>query len=150
MAKGKWVTGLAIAGAAYLGWRAFMVRESLNLLEYSIDTKGLALRFNGLSPELQFNLNVFNPGRVAVPVQSVAGQVFYKGQQVGSFQSTQPISIKGQERTTVALRARLQVLSVANLLLQKRPGSVVDIKGIVRTNAADLPLSFSYDLANTV
>lgn len=150
MAKSGVVKGLVIGGLAWLGWRTFMVRQSLGLLEYSIPPRSIALRWSGLTPEIHFNLNVFNPNRASIPLQSVAGQVRYKNQVVGSFQSTQPISIKGQENTTVALRTRVQLLNVFQLFLQKRPGTIIDINGILRTNVSDLPLKYSYDLANVV
>lgn len=131
-------------GIAYLAYRVWNTQASVKMFQYAFE--GVRFTLEGLVPIVYIKLNIYNPNRTTVPVQTVVGNVFYKGNRIASFTNTAQLAINGQENRTIELKVRLSLANVLITVLNKNPAKEVEVSGLIRTGFFDLPFSYQQSL----
>ncbi|TWI80536.1 LEA14-like dessication related protein [Lacibacter cauensis] len=137
--------GLIIAagvGLAWLGIRAAAKKQAFDLLTYGVSN--IALRWNGLTPMLNFKLNIFNPNAESIPVQQVSGKIYFKNAAVATFLNQTAINIAAKSSTAVDMTVRLSLGGFVAALINKTADAQAVVDGLIRTAYFDVPIKYNW------
>ncbi len=136
--KNWWGVGLAVA--AFSLYRVWNTKESIKFLQYQVN--GVKFRApNILSPEITFSINIYNPNRAGIPVQSFFGTIRQGGNVIANFESTTPILLQGNQRQTIAIKANVKAISLILAVIRKQINlKAVQIDGMLKTGLFDMPV----------
>ncbi len=136
--KKLWGVGLALA--AFAAYRVWNTKESIKYLQYQIS--GVKFRAPSLfSPEIIFSINVYNPNRVGVPVNSFFGTIKQGGNVIANFESTTPILLQGNQTQVIDIKASVKAISLILAVIRKQINlKAVQIDGMLKTGLFDMPI----------
>lgn len=136
--KKLWGVGLALA--AFAAYRVWNTKESIRYLQYQIS--GVKFRApNFFSPEIIFSVNVYNPNRVGVPINSFFGTIKQGGNVIANFESTTPILLQGNQTQVIDIKASVKAISLIMAVIRKQINlKAVQIDGMLKTGLFDMPI----------
>jgi LEA14-like dessication related protein len=136
--KKIWGVGLAIA--AFAAYRVWNTKESIKFLQYQI--AGVKFKApNIFSPEIIFSINVFNPNKTGVPVNSFFGTIKQNGNIIANFENTTPITLQGNQSQVIDIKANVKAISLILAVIRKQINlKAVQIDGMLKTGLFDMPI----------
>ena len=141
--KGKF---LLLAGGGlllYLVSKAKAIKETVQYLEWI--PSAIGIKFEGLTPVITVGMKIYNPNKTSVPVNGILGKIFYKGNPVASFTNSSPLTIDGNQTTSVSMNVRLSLFNAAVMLFTKDPSRKLEVEGLIKTSLTDMPFGYAYD-----
>jgi LEA14-like dessication related protein len=131
--------GLTIAAvAAFAAYRMWNKKESIKFLQYQI--AGLRFRApNIFSPEITFSINVYNPNKTVIPVNSFFGTIKQSGTIVANFENTSPINLQGNTSQVIDIKANVKAISLVLAIIRNQINlKAVQIDGMIKTGYFDV------------
>lgn len=138
---------LGAAGAFGLYW-LYKVRAVGNLVFFPGPIT--AMRFEGVTPVMSFQVIAQNSSSLGVSVQSLAGNLFSKGLLIGNVFSVKPIQLAGNARGYVNVEARFFILGIVNDIIasfQNRDFvQNITFEGFANVEGVQVPIKLSFNV----
>lgn len=139
MKKGWLLIGGAVAAVIYAASRSKAIQETVKYLQY--DITGVKFKVsNILKPEVLLTFNIFNPNKTSVPVQDIIGQIKASGTTIASFSNVSPITINGEQNTSVQVSARISALSLVLKIIRGESLGVLTVDALLKTGSYSIPV----------
>jgi LEA14-like dessication related protein len=142
----KLLVGGGIALLAWLGYKSWNVKRSIDFFQYSISSIKVSLK-NILQPQIIFGIQIYNPNKTGVPVNEFFGTVKYGNTLLANFKSTGQINLSGNETKVVDVTARVSALSLLAQIVAGKSYKAVQIDGMIKTGLFDMPISKTVNLS---
>lgn len=133
---------LLIAGAVYLFGK--QVSTAINQVE--IIPRGIKFQRSGITINLLYTFDVYNPADVAATIDAVSGRILSGTTQLGTFITRQPISIQPRSTTTSTAAVRIDSITALQQIYKawvsgKTP--TITIQGQLQTKLATIPYTYT-------
>lgn len=108
-----------IAGAGLSVYYFTRLKKAANSLIFKAEAVQIS-KLELLYTTLKIDYSIINPAGVAISVNSFAGSISFKGQQIGTFNSLQPIKIERRSAFKGSFEVRLSNIGAAKTLLSSK------------------------------
>lgn len=139
MKKNWWWLALGIV--AYIGYRKYLLSQSINIFYKGLDFSRLSLT----EPILQLQVQVNNPTSTTADLQNIRGELFIDGVNVGSVFGITPVTIASGS-SIINIPVTLSYLGVTDLISKfKQNQFSLEFKGNMVVDFIPIPLNFNYN-----
>lgn len=146
MANKKIFWGLGIAAFVFAAYRTINFKASVAFFQYSLG--GLKFRMKGLTPEIIFNIQVYNPNQTSIPITSFFG-VIKKGEQIlANFENLNPVTIGEKATSSIDVSCRIKLLSVILNIVRGQSLGLLTVEGMLKTTLFEMPVKKDVSLSS--
>ena len=146
MASKKIFFGVGIAAVLLAAYQAFNIKRSFAFFQYNLS--GLKLKIKGITPEIIFSIQIYNPNQTSIPITDFFG-VIKKGDQIlANFRNINAVTIGSREYTTIDVSTKVSLLSVALQVIRGVNLGTLTVDAMIKTAMFDMPIKKDVVLAN--
>jgi hypothetical protein len=139
MKKNWWWVALGIV--AYIGYRKYLLSQSINLFYKGLDFSRLSIT----EPILQLQVQANNPTSTTADLQNIRGELFIDGVNVGSVFGITPVTIASGS-SIINIPVTLNYLGLTDLITKfKQNQFSLEFKGTMIVDFITIPLNFNYN-----
>lgn len=138
-----------MAAGAVLAYNAFAKGSAAKLLNFypkSVD----ALKFKGLSPELDLSILIQNTSNQVMNLNSYAGKLYSNGYYIGNLSSYNRVQIPRNGEVVLKVKARLFLIGIVQDLIRSFNGNgfaqMVEIESSVNVDNYQIPVNLKYKI----